>query len=436
MPDTKCQAFAHHMTTLSLQPTCPYCGAPVQARSRFCAACGRALPAPASAMPPIEAALPNKQLVVTGDTLQLRDLINVVESGVHWWQKSLNSADAVTRQHAAQAIGDLSQILQSLSQQLALGRETVRVTTRLPVQRAYTVGCPVCGRGNRAGAKFCQRCGAALGSTPKRRTEAAMPLRLHIATRTDQGRVRKNNEDNVYASELQLADHTPAYLCLVADGMGGARAGEQASRIAAEVTELQLRQGVDQQPPPDDAAWHALLQQAIKQANTQVYQEAHAHVTQRGMGTTLTIAIVVDDRVHIASVGDSRAYLINAAGLRPDGAKAVQLTSDHSLVARLVDIGQITPEEARTHPQRNMLYRSVGTDPSVEVDTCSEQLRPGDIILLCSDGLVSYVRDDELTRIVLEQPDPQKACEQLVALANERGGSDNISVIVARTEGG
>ncbi len=425
------------MTTITLQPVCPFCGAPTKLRSRFCTACGRPLPAAQPpAMPPVEAALPNRQLAIKGDTLQLRDLVNVVESGVRWWEKSLNSADALTRQHAVEAIGELSRILQSLSQQLALGRETVRVTTRLPVQRVYTVGCPVCGRGNRAGAKFCQGCGAALGSVPQGRTEAAMPLRLKVATRTDQGRVRKNNEDNVYAGELQLADGTSAYLCLVADGMGGARAGEQASQIAADVSSAQLQHGVDRQPPPDDEAWHALLQHAIKQANTQVYQEAHANAEQRGMGTTLTIAIVVGDRAHVASVGDSRAYLINAAGLRPDGAKAVQLTSDHSLVARLVDIGQITEEEARTHPQRNMLYRSVGTDPSVEVDTCSEQLRPGDIILLCSDGLISYVRDEELARIVIAHADPDEACEQLIALANERGGGDNISVIVARTEGG
>ncbi|MFN8478923.1 MAG: SpoIIE family protein phosphatase, partial [Kouleothrix sp.] len=111
-----------------------------------------------------------------------------------------------------------------------------------------------------------------------------------------------------------------------------------------------------------------------------------------------------------------------------------QLTSDHSLVARLVDIGQITAEQARTHPQRNILYRSIGTDPSVEVDTLSEQLEPGDVVLLCSDGLFNHVRDEELANIALNQTDANRACEQLVALANERGGRDNISVVIVRAE--
>src|SRR5262249_35600306 len=148
----------------------------------------------------------------------------------------------------------------------------------------------------------------------------------------------------------------------------------------------------------------------------------------------LTMALIAGERVHIASVGDSRAYLFNPAGVTEDGATAAQLTSDHSLVARLVDIGQITAEQARTHPQRNLLYRSIGTDPSVEVDTRSEQLEPGDSILLCSDGLVVHVRDEELAQIVLTQPDPARACEQLIALANARGGTDNISVVIGRVE--
>ena len=105
-------------------------------------------------------------------------------------------------------------------------------------------------------------------------------------------------------------------------------------------------------------------------------------------------------------------------------------------MARLVDIGQITAEEARTHPQRNMLYRSIGTDPSVEVDTLSEQIEPGDVLLLCSDGLFNHVRDEEIAKIALEQPDPDRACERLVALANERGGRDNISVVIVRVERG
>jgi protein phosphatase len=197
----------------------------------------------------------------------------------------------------------------------------------------------------------------------------------------------------------------------------------------------QVQHDLDEQSMRDDSSWQELLRAAATAANRRVYEESRANESQKGMGTTLTVALIVGGRVHIASVGDSRAYLINAAGVTTDGATAAQLTSDHSLVARLVDIGQITPEEARTHPQRNLLYRSIGTDPSVEIDTRSEQLSVGDVILLCSDGLFTYVRDEELARIALEQADPERACDQLVSMANERGGADNISVVIVRIEG-
>jgi protein phosphatase len=423
-------------------PTCPNCGAPATPRSRFCPSCGRALPAApapkgasAAGEPPIEGVLPTKRIQVEGDSLRLRELINVVESGVHWWQASLASADSVTRAHASEAIEELSRILHSLSQQLALGRETVRITTRLPTLRVYGLGCPRCGRGNREGARFCQGCGAPL-SSPASQTGArpAMPLRFRVAQRSDTGRVRRNNQDCVYSGQVPLGDGQVAHLCLVADGMGGANAGEEASRIASEVTQEYVRRGLGQQQPPDDAAWETLLRNAARAANRRVYEESRSSQARQGMGTTLTATLIVGERVHIASVGDSRAYLINAAGVTEDGATSAQLTSDHSLVARLVDIGQITPEQARTHPQRNLLYRSIGTDPSVDVDTRSEQLKAGDVILLCSDGLINTVEDAEMARIATEQTDPQRACDQLVALANERGGSDNISVLIVRVE--
>jgi protein phosphatase len=263
-----------------------------------------------------------------------------------------------------------------------------------------------------------------------------MPLRFKIAARTDQGRVRKNNQDAIYTGKIKLSGGGTAQLCIVADGMGGAKAGEHASRIAAEVTRAQLQSGVAGQRPPDATAWQALLRDAARAANRKVYDDSRANVEHKGMGTTLTIALIVDDYAHLASVGDSRAYLINAGGVTEDGAMTAQLTSDHSLVARLVDIGQITAEQARTHPQRNLLYRSIGTDPSVEVDTFSEQLDPGDALLLCSDGLINHVTDEEIANSVLKHSDPDQACMQLVALANERGGRDNISVVIVRVERG
>jgi protein phosphatase len=146
------------------------------------------------------------------------------------------------------------------------------------------------------------------------------------------------------------------------------------------------------------------------------------------MGTTLVLALIVADRVYIASVGDSRAYRIDAVQIC-----ATQLTTDHSLVARLVGAGQITCAEAGDHPQRSTLYRAIGMEPAVEVDTQMLVLKPHDLLLLCSDGLVAHIEDHELARIALEQPDPDRACARLVTLANARGGDDNISVVIVRT---
>jgi protein phosphatase len=428
-----------------MNATCPYCGATFKPRARYCPTCGRQLWAatpPGTSIlgesdPPLEAALSTpKSIHLNAEMLDLRELINVVESAMRWWRQRLTSADAVTRARAAEAIEDLSRILHSLAQQLAQGRETVRITRRLPALRAFPIACPACGHGNRAGAKYCQACRMPLFEPAPQGVGIPMPLRFRIAARTDQGRVRKNNQDAVYTGKIKLPGGGGAQLCIVADGMGGAKAGEHASRIAAEVTRTQLQSGVAGQRPPDAAAWQALLRDAARAANRKVYDQARANVDHKGMGTTLTIALIVDDYAHLASVGDSRAYLINADGVTEDGATAAQLTSDHSLVARLVDIGQITAEQARTHPQRNLLYRSIGTDPSVEVDTFSEQLDPGDALLLCSDGLINHVTDEEIANSVLKQSDPDRACEQLVALANERGGRDNISVVIVRVERG
>ena len=259
------------------------------------------------------------------------------------------------------------------------------------------------------------------------------PLSFRIAARSDIGRVRRINQDMVAQAELPLATGQIAQLCLVADGMGGAKAGELASKIATEVMTAQLSH-VAAQTAPDDASWQEALRAAAVAANSAVYRESKADPAHQGMGTTLTVALIVGDRVHLASVGDTRAYLINARGVTVDNASVAQLTSDHSLVARLVDIGQITAEQARTHPQRNLLYRSVGTDPTVEIDTRSEQIDAGDVILLCSDGLFGFVRDEEIARIAIEEHAPDRACTALIALANSRGGSDNISVVIIRVE--
>lgn len=414
---------------------CRHCGASLPASSRFCTRCGT----PVALLPRDEMLIPGgKRLRVTQEALSLRELLTMIESGVHWWRQQLQSADQVTRQHAAAAIKDLSRILDSLSEQLAQGRETVRITTRLPVARRYSVGCPTCGRGNRAGARFCLSCGSLLPDTHNpqdSRPDQPEPLRLHSAVVSDVGRVRQNNEDTCAVAPLPSVAGAVAHMLLVADGMGGAHAGEVASQLAGETVQQTLRSELQTLLPPDGAAWQDLLRRAVLAANQRVYSAAQAQSEQQGMGTTLTLIVVVGDRAHMAHVGDSRAYLCNAAGVTEEGEPLLQLSSDHTLVARLVDIGQLTPEQSRTHPHRNALYRALGTEPTIDVDTGSHALRSGDRLLLCSDGLTTYVEDTELAQIVLQAAHPRHTCQRLVTLANERGGQDNVSVIVATVEG-
>jgi protein phosphatase len=351
---------------------------------------------------------------------------------VFYWRQRLEQSEGVAREQAAAAIQELSRILDSLAQQLVQGRETVRITSRLPALKASPLPCAICGRGNRAGAKYCIACGSPLGPGQAAAPRTPPALRLALAARSDVGIVRSINEDTCYSGEFATADGAIGTLLLVADGMGGHEGGEVASQLAAETVKGELRAALSAGVPDTDAAWHALLRAAAITANQRIYERSRAGAAARGMGTTLTVALVAGRRAHLAHVGDSRAYLITPAGAAGEGLTWEQLTTDHSLVARLVDIGQLTPEQARVHPQRNMIYRSLGTDPATDVDTLSKALAPGDVLLLCSDGLVNHVDDAELARIALDEPSEARACERLIALANQRGGKDNISVIVAR----
>lgn len=408
---------------------CASCGAVLLPSARFCTRCGAAVDAE-----PDEVLLPgSRRLRVSQDTLSLRELLAVVESGVAYWRQRLDKAEGVARDQAAAALVELSRILDSLAQQIAQGRETVRITSRLPAQRDYGQACPICGRGNRAEAKYCVSCGSGLRPGIKPAPAAPPPLTIKVATRTDRGVSRPVNEDTCYVGEFSTADGPLGTLLLVADGMGGHEAGDVASRLAAETVKSELRSRLEAHgPPADDAAWHDLLRQVAFAANQRVYAQASVNSGQSGMGTTLTFALVAGRRAHLAHVGDTRAYLINPAGVNGSSSNWMQLTADHSIVARLVDIGQLTPEQARVHPQRNMIYRSLGTDPTVEVDLLSQSLAAGDSLLLCSDGLNTHVEDAELAAIVLEEQGEVRACERLVALANQRGGKDNITVVLAR----
>jgi protein phosphatase len=375
----------------------------------------------------------SKHLRVSQDSFKLRELMEMVESGVDWWEQRLQSAEGVAREQAVAAIRDLSRIFDSLSRQLEQGRETVRITTRLPVVRSYSRGCPVCGSGNRTGARFCHACGASLPD-PNRdnRSGAAQPISLRVASRSDVGMVRTNNEDTCATSQFVYGHDSRAFLLLVADGMGGARAGEEASMLASNTVQHEVVKAVQKRSPTSAKEWRSVLHKAVVAANQRIYMQAQAHASQRGMGTTLTMLVADGENAHIAHVGDSRAYLFNANGVTADRTTFTQLSTDHTLIARLVDIGQITPEEARTQPQRNMLYRAIGTEPMVDVDTVTQPIAIGDVILLCSDGLTNHVHDHEMARIVLSDRCPEAMCDMLVDLANQRGGRDNISVVVAQ----
>jgi protein phosphatase len=235
---------------------------------------------------------------------------------------------------------------------------------------------------------------------------------LASSARTDTGRKRRRNEDAFVCEPPLFA---------IADGMGGAQAGEVASRLAAE----SLREG--------DRGDLSTLEQAvelIREANRRVYAYSSENASTRGMGTTMTVALVDRDRVTIGHVGDSRAYLLRDEQL-------TQLTQDHSLVAELVRSGRLTPEEAETHPRRSVITRALGTDSDVEVDVFSVQAREGDLYLLCSDGLTSMITDAEIESILASaRANLDDATKRLIEAANHAGGEDNITVVLFELEGG
>jgi protein phosphatase len=253
-----------------------------------------------------------------------------------------------------------------------------------------------------------------------------------LAGRTDHGLVRRINQDAIDMATLRSLDGGIVYLGVVADGVGGAYAGEQASALAVAIVRNRIELGVLAGRVNDDASCEQLLREALRAANRHIHQAWRSGAILQSMATTLTVALIVGGRAHIASVGDSRAYLLRASTFSTGRALVAQLTADHSVAARLVEAGRITPEQARTHPQRSLLYRTIGAGPTVDIDIVTVRVKPGDRILLCSDGLVEYVCDGELAQIALRQPEPATACERLLALANQRGGADNSSVVIAQ----
>lgn len=238
-------------------------------------------------------------------------------------------------------------------------------------------------------------------------TEAA--IASSFGSRTDVGCVREQNEDS-------LVVQPPLFV--VADGMGGHAAGEVASEIAVRtIAEL----------APKDADAEA-LGKAVEQANRDIINAALIGEGREGMGTTCTAAILQGNRLVIAQVGDSRAYLLHSGVL-------TQLTRDHSLMANMIEAGQITPEEARTHPSRSVITRALGNDPNTVPDLYEINVEEGDRLLLCSDGLSSMLEDDEIQAVMNRIPDPQRCASTLVSGALVAGGLDNVTVVITNVEG-
>ena len=238
---------------------------------------------------------------------------------------------------------------------------------------------------------------------------------LRSAARTDVGLRRRANEDRyVVSGDLGLY--------LVADGMGGHTAGQVASRLAAEAALGALRTLADA-----EASLTEKLRYSVAAANREIFAAALAKPELSGMGTTLVVLLVGERRVALAHVGDSRAYLIRGGRIR-------QLTDDHSLVAELVRRQEISDHDAQRHPHRHVLTRALGVRRSVEADLAELTPAPGDVFVLCSDGLTGLVGDEEIADEVAAEPDLDALCDRLINLANTRGGEDNITVVLVRCE--
>ena len=244
--------------------------------------------------------------------------------------------------------------------------------------------------------------------------------------------MRERNEDSYLALTAPALTPEIDTLLVVADGMGGHQAGEVASAYLVEQLDRLFSSSAYQQEvhySPEHADYYAaVLKEVLEQINEGLYTLASSQQGLRGMGTTATIALVTGHRFFLGHVGDSRVYLLRDEALR-------LLTEDHSWVVEQVRAGKMSPAEAAAHPRKNVLTRSLGNSLVVRVDRALHELRPGDQLILCTDGLTNYTNDAELQQAAVAHADPQAACDWLVNLANQRGGGDNITVLIARFSG-
>jgi PPM family protein phosphatase len=243
-------------------------------------------------------------------------------------------------------------------------------------------------------------------------------VKLSHWAQTDVGMIRSGNEDSF---DDAASDKRGVFI--VADGMGGHAAGEVASEMAVQIVMREMRDVADLA----DGSARKLLGEALKQANRAIHDRTITEVDKQGMGTTASVLVLADSQYLIGQVGDSRVYLLRDGALK-------QLTKDHSYVQEQVDLGNLTPEQARYHPYSNVITRCVGASPEVEPDLYSGEAREGDIFLVASDGLTGMVDDRRLAQLLMSRAEPKRKVESLISEANGRGGLDNITAIVVHVE--
>ena len=276
--------------------------------------------------------------------------------------------------------------------------------------------------------------------TPPASSVPSGGITVHVLGRTDVGRTREHNEDAFLVADLSGGTvseqaETVTYtlgprggLFMVADGLGGAAAGEIASGMAVDIVLQELRRTWVSSAGTDPDTFAHALKKACEAANVRIYEYAMKNPDHRGLGTTATIAGLLGDTLYLVQVGDSRAYIVRAG-------VAQQITKDQSLMQRLIEAGELTPEEAEHSERRNIILQALGPEPTVKIDLTHQPVRRGDLLVLCTDGLSGQVRKDEIGRVVAQERDLTAAGQALIDRANENGGPDNITVVIAHLEG-
>lgn len=235
---------------------------------------------------------------------------------------------------------------------------------------------------------------------------------------SDIGKIRENNQDAFFESKDPSLP-----LFVVADGMGGHKAGEVASSMAMDTIKKNFFDAKDKLTNEESIL--KLIKQSIEEANIKIYLKSLEQEQYNGMGTTITLAYIYEDKIYIGHVGDSRAYIIENGNIR-------QITEDHSYVNELVKTGSITKEEAKTHPKRNMITRAVGSSSIIEMDTFINKYFKDDILIICSDGLSNMLKEQEINESFIDEDNMQKACFELALKANKKGGLDNITLVAIK----